>query len=122
MFTSLEAEAVSDKLSVVLDANVFFDLHDPARPYHKESTALTVDWLSDLELCLTDEIYNEINKNKDDEARRRSRANADQYRKLPFDYNVLDEVSEKLKPVLKSVKAENDAADFRQLARALLHE
>jgi predicted nucleic acid-binding protein/GNAT superfamily N-acetyltransferase len=119
LFTDLEAEALAGKLSVALDANVFFDLIDPARPYHEESQALTVDWLSDLELCLTDEINNEISQNKREVDRQKSFAAASQYTRLRCDNDVLDTVSEKLKTVLKPINAKNDAADFRQLARTI---
>src|SRR5205085_8243207 len=94
-------------------------LIDSTGPYHEESNALTVDWLSDLELCLTEEILNEIIQNEREEERKKSRAAASQFRILPCDNNVLDEVSEKLKSAFKDIKAKNDAADFRQLARTI---
>src|SRR5215207_5720634 len=58
LFTETALENLRDKLCVALDANVFFDLIDDSRPGHEESGALLADWLpSNLELCLTDEIY-----------------------------------------------------------------
>jgi predicted GNAT family acetyltransferase len=77
MFTSVATEDLRTKLCVVMDANVFFDLCDPSRPGYEESSALLADWLPEnLELCLTDEIYNDLNSSEDADQRKCGRENA----------------------------------------------
>jgi hypothetical protein len=61
---------------------VFFDLHDPTDAESEESKALLAPWIQDgLELCLTKEIYNEIDRAKDASKRQK-------YRKLAQAYPV----------------------------------
>ncbi|NMF56496.1 PIN domain-containing protein [Pseudanabaena yagii] len=57
---------VSTKTFVVLDSCVFFDFYQMSLSKaidNRESAFLLADWVQDeLELCTTDEIYNEINR------------------------------------------------------------
>lgn len=63
LFSDLRERVASATHRAVIDANVFFDLHDPSRPHHKEGAALQADWLDDdLSLWVTDELFNEINR------------------------------------------------------------
>ena len=53
----------STKTVVAIDANVFFDLFWPGRPKGEISGALTEPWLDEIvELALTPEIYNDIDR------------------------------------------------------------
>lgn len=53
----------SDLTLVAVDANVFFDLGDKARPHHTESAGLLADWLtSEVELCVTAAIHEDIGR------------------------------------------------------------
>ncbi|HAO79149.1 MAG TPA: hypothetical protein DCQ92_09270 [Verrucomicrobia subdivision 3 bacterium] len=75
LFSSIE-QIDENKQRIVIDANVFFELHDPNDVESEESKSLLAPWLQDiLELCLTKEIYNEIDRAKD-------MAKIQRYRKL----------------------------------------
>ena len=46
---------------VAIDANVYFDLCDPNRRHHLESTGLLADWVdSEFDLCVTDALKEDI--------------------------------------------------------------
>jgi GNAT superfamily N-acetyltransferase len=63
------------KTRVVIDANVFFDLWAPDRPKREVSGALTEPWVEDtVELVLTPEIYNDIQRAGTAEERDRSKS------------------------------------------------
>ncbi len=65
-----------ERVDVVIDANVFFDLDDPTRNGAEESQGLVADWLQPLiRLCVTDELLNEIHR-QEDPARRAERLRA----------------------------------------------
>jgi hypothetical protein len=74
LFTDAIAEQVKSKLCAAIDANIFFDFYDPKRIGHVESSSLQADWLSDsLELCVTDQILNDINRSPNEDERDRER-------------------------------------------------
>ena len=60
---------------VVIDANVFYDLHTRETPESEDSKALLADWVqASIELVATKELRNEIDKGSDEERRRANRA------------------------------------------------
>jgi GNAT superfamily N-acetyltransferase len=72
-----ETAQASSAVRAVIDANVFFDL-DEQGDGHEESQGLVAAWFSEfVELAVTEEILNEINRRDDkgDRGRQRSRAN-----------------------------------------------
>jgi GNAT superfamily N-acetyltransferase len=116
-----ENEGVSDdKMMLVLDANVFYDLLDPTRMEAEESLGLTADWLQPaIYLCVTPELRNEIQKNPNS-AERAARM------KSVSDYEVISPIEASFDSALESVRAicgnsanERDKADHRQLAWAI---
>lgn len=119
LFTDIEGENLSSNLCVVLDANVFFDLADPLRPDYEESSSLLAEWLFDVELCLTDEIYNEIDRNSDNEQKRKEREFAKQFTIYPCNTKILDIVTEQVRGILSLKSSESAESDVRQLSRAI---
>ncbi len=120
LFTAPIVERLSSKLCVVLDANVFFDLDDDGRPGHVESASLLADWLPDnLELCLTDEIHNEINRGIDPIQRRASWTSAEQFMIPPCDDNQFTTAQRKLRPYFPAIMTARDESDLRQIARTV---
>ncbi len=65
-YASLQNE--NAKVKVVIDANVFYQLQSPEDPNSEESLPLLEPWL-DIDLCVTPEMLNEINRNKDEHKR-----------------------------------------------------
>jgi predicted nucleic acid-binding protein len=99
---------------------VFFDLADESRPGYEESHALLADWLPDsLEICLTDEIYNEINRNKIPEQRKRSREIAQSFVFPPSESIERDELERSLRKYFPETMTDRDESDLRQLARTI---
>ena len=120
LFTDSILELAKSKICAMLDANVFFDLIDPQRLQHEESKSLLADWLSDsLELCVSGEILNEIDRNSDDEVRRRERESFTRFTTLPCDNYVLETVTQNLKEILPEPSSLQRDSDRRQLARTI---
>lgn len=109
-----------DRLDVVLDANVFYDLDDPSRNEAEESQGLVADWLRPLiRLCVTEELFNEIQR-QPDPSRRSERMRAARA------FDCLECATDDFLPIEAEVRAlvgeprnPRDAADIRQVARAI---
>lgn len=109
-----------NRLAVIIDANVFFDLNDTTDPQSDESKALTADWLQDsIELCLTREIYTEINRNPDNGERKRQQGLAGRHRIVSPDRNIVIAKQELIRSLFPAVPSESDESDRRQLANAM---
>lgn len=120
LFTEATIEHVSSKLCVVLDANVFFDLDDESRAGYVESCSLLADWLPEtLELCVTDEINNEINRGPDAVRRHESWALAQRFTVAPCDETEFTAAQRLLRQHFPSNLSERDESDLRQLARTV---
>lgn len=120
LFSDALLENIKSKLCVVIDANVFFDLNDKTRRGHEESSSLLADWLSDnIELCLTDEIFNEINRSSDEVERNRERQLAKNFTSLPCHNQALTTVAEALRDFFPEKMSTRDESDLWQLARAI---
>ncbi|MFB2737711.1 GNAT family N-acetyltransferase [Umezakia ovalisporum] len=62
LFSSAAIHQREDKLSVVIDHNIFFDLSADENIDNEQSKSILADWLqSEINLCLTEEIFNKIN-------------------------------------------------------------
>jgi predicted nucleic acid-binding protein len=121
LFTRIAMERVASKLLVAIDANVFYDLIDPTRPGHEESQALLADCLSDeIELTVSDELWNEINRGPDEQQRERTRAAAGQFHRFQTERLAFDAAQRSLQPLFPAHMRPNDASDLRQLARAIV--
>jgi predicted nucleic acid-binding protein/GNAT superfamily N-acetyltransferase len=120
LFTDAIVEQVKSKICVVIDTNVFFDLYDATRVGHAESSSLKADWISDaIELCVTDEILNDINRSKDESERRRERELVKQFTILPCDHTRLPGIAEALKELFPEKMTPRDESDRWQLARTI---
>lgn len=116
-------EKTSEKIDIVVDANVFFDFDNPSRGGYEESNALKADWLEEsLNICVVDELYQEINHSEDANIRNQSRAKASQYSKLSCDKNKADFIHkqiQKFHSVDEAKITERDKSDIRQIAEAI---
>lgn len=119
IFTLADTISLESKISVVIDANIFFDI-ELERNGSEESRALLADWLqSSIELCLTPEIHNEINRNPDSEGRQRMHNNVMRYVIIDSKNDEFDEIVGKLQDIPWEPKTERDWSDLRQIARAI---
>ena len=116
---------VSTKTFVVLDSCVFFDFYQMSLLKaidERESAYLLADWVQDeLELCTTDEIYNEINrlsavvKEKD-----KMRLFADSFFKINCTSDRFDNIYELLKDLfLTNKNLPITDINIRQIARTI---
>lgn len=113
-------KASEARLSVAMDANVFFDLYDSADPESAESKSLLADWLQDsVELCVTKEIYTEINRNAQAGERDRQRSLVTRHRVIDPVHETVELVEGWLRPLFPKVMSEADESDFRQLAKTM---
>lgn len=105
---------------VVIDANVFYDLHTRETPESEDSKALLADWVqASIELVVTKELLNEIAKSADEERRRQNRAAATGYTKLSADDTMFQSLCTELRPRFPESVTLRDEADLRQVAYAI---
>ena len=121
LFSIGRAQQLESKLHVVLDANVFFDLDGEEKEEFVESKSLLSDWLNDsLELCVTGELFNEIDRNDEPLERKRQRERARSFTRLPCDDISYEASLEKLGCLFpREAISESDKSDVRQLARTI---
>lgn len=108
------------RLRVVLDANVFLDLQQPAEGVAEESHALLADWLQpDVALCVTAELSNEISRHKSAEQREERWAQANQFEKLKGAPAEVEGALQKLRLLMPETRQTSDESDRRHLAHAI---
>lgn len=109
-----EAKAVA-----VLDANVLFDLQDLAGT-DQEAAALDAPWLREnIEIKITSEILNEINRQNQADERKRRRGFARHFEEVRHSSSEVNELLQALPETLPRSKKVSDRSDLRQLAMAL---
>jgi predicted nucleic acid-binding protein/ribosomal protein S18 acetylase RimI-like enzyme len=120
LFSLSTSTATEAKLRVVIDANVFYDLHERNTPDSEDSKALLADWLQEsIELCLTPEIRNEIRQAPSKEQRQKSLAFTTQYRMLKTDDAKVQTLVRELETLFPEAVCLRDAADLRQIAHSI---
>jgi len=117
---SCVAEPDPIRQRVVIDANVFYDLHIRETPESENSKALLADWVqASIELVITKELRNEIAKGDNEERRRLNRAEATRYTTLPADDPEFQHLCAELRPRFPESVTLRDEADLRQVAYAI---
>lgn len=108
------------KIQAVIDTNVFCDLQDEESIKTEESKALLADWLSDeVILSITDELFNEIDRNSDPNQRERRRGFANGFKHIRTEPMKVDEISAILSTILPPSQQRQDTSDLKQLAHAI---
>lgn len=117
LFSLLEKAETEQKLTVAIDANVFHDLNNPVAPDTEESKALQADWLqSSVELQITPETLNEINRHNTQSHRLRNRQHTAQFIAVRARRDKFAAAESTVKEYFRSPLSESDASDVRQLA------
>ena len=120
---SLASSADERRQKVVVDANVFFDLQGPDLRDSEDSKALLADWVqANIELCVTKEIFNEIDRGGDAKLRARSKAAATRYATVRSDDALFQQVCDDLKAWFPKDAVLRDESDLRQIAYAIAGE
>lgn len=113
----------SERLFIAIDANVFYDLTCDGRPHSEDTRVLQADWLQDsIVLCVTQEIYSEIHRSPNEEAKKRSRMAAQGFRELKTDDAEIRALENELTPLFNGAILERDISDMRQVAHAIAAE
>ena len=117
---SRAAEPDPVRQRVVVDANVFYDLHARETRESEDSKALLADWVqASIELVITKELRNEIEKAGYEEQRRASRVEATRYHTLSSDDVIFQRLCGELRSQFPESATLRDEADLRQLAYAI---
>jgi GNAT superfamily N-acetyltransferase len=123
LFSIGHQEKLESKLCVVIDAKIFYDLYSDEASDSEESRALIADWLEpELELCITDEIFNYINIIADDEERKRQREFASFFTLLSSFQQSDETQQEDLKRFLYYKNISITETDLRHLARTIVSD
>lgn len=101
----------------IIDANVFFDIADDRC---LESSALKAPWVSEfLDLCFTDELPNELQRQDDDSIRRKRRSQLTRLQQVVSNAGAFQSALGRLHTVLGKPGTIQDESDQRHLAHAI---
>ena len=113
-----QAKTSDETLDIIIDAQIFFDFYEPDSDKTKPSKSLLADFLVDsLNLWITDELLNEINRNDDTKQREKARNRAHNFLKAEADPHLVEGFDKLLREFLPSHKPSQES-DIRQLAKA----
>jgi len=117
---SASQRGAETKLRVVIDANVFYDLHERTTLESEDSKALLADWLQEsIELHLTPEIHNEIRRAPTEEQRQRSRSLVSRHPVLRTNDSEVQSLVSELGRGLPEATCLRDESDIRQVAHSI---
>jgi predicted nucleic acid-binding protein/GNAT superfamily N-acetyltransferase len=107
-------------VDVALDANIFYDLDDPSRNGAEESQGIIADWLRPLiRLCITDELFNEIQRQEDPTRRLERLKAAKTFEALECATELFQSVEAEIRILVGEPKTHRDEADIRQVAHTI---
>ena len=106
-----------DHLGVVVDANIFFDFDEPGDDNTRPSKMLLADFLVDqLALSVTDEIFVEIDREKDQEKRNARKQKAHGFHNIYHDPTLAEQFENVLTGLLPAANP-RQVSDIRQIAK-----
>lgn len=106
------------KISAVVDANVFYDLQDMG---NEETNGLTADFVDEaINLCITGEMSVEIHRHEDPQERQRRRGFLQEFEQVVAPDEAMDGIFSQLKGYHpRSSLSDRDRSDLRHLAHAI---
>ena len=117
-----QAKTSDETLDVVIDAQVFFDFYEPNSDKTRPSKSLFSDFLIDsLSLWITDELFVEIDREKDQSRRKTSRQRAYEFSRVSHNPQSFEHFEGILTMLLPS-NSQTQKSDIRQLAKAAASE
>ena len=122
LLSHLQERLVENKVSAVIDANVFYDLADEENrdEYSKDSLALMADWLSsEVEFFITSEIKNEINRNSDPAQREKLRRISNRFTEIVCPQEEFEKYKDDIRHIFPTRMSSSDQSDLRQIARTI---
>jgi predicted nucleic acid-binding protein/GNAT superfamily N-acetyltransferase len=120
LFTLAGTDDDGNRLRVVIDANVFFDLCGKNINRNEESDVLLEPWMDEVvTLCVVDEIHNEIDRQANSEAREFYHQKAQQFRELEAPGLDFEKAYEAILSILGDPgKSASNRSDRKQVAKA----
>lgn len=105
-------------IDVAIDLNIFYDLMMPSlREEADESRSLQGDWLVDeVQLCVTSELFNEINRLDSPKTREEQRTVAHEFKRISGPVDEFDRTCSLLSSIMGESKSERQSSDLRHLA------
>jgi predicted nucleic acid-binding protein len=123
LFTAAREELLQSKIKVVVDANIFYDLQNESSPSYAESFSLMADWIQDdVVLCLTDEIFNEINRSTDMIEIERNRKFTEGFQRIQCREAKFEDLMGQMRPLFPDKMKASDESDLKQLTHAIAAE
>lgn len=111
------ANTSDETLDIVIDSQILFDFHEPDNDTTKVSKSLLSDFLTDsVRIFLTDEIYLEIDRNRDPKQRELSRQHASGFPKIEHDPRRVDHFTAVLAARLPG-RTRSQKSDIQHLAK-----
>ncbi len=119
LFRANMSESVID---VAIDAQVFFDFDEPESNTNRPSKVLISDFLADsVNLWYTDEMLNEINRNRNADERNEARRRVREFWEVEHDPGTVEILVDSLKGILPSA-TESQRSDVNHLAKVASSE
>lgn len=117
-------ENTDDRLCVVMDCNVFRDLHDTSEERNQEAKFLRADWLSgQIQLCVVNELFIELDRIVLSLPREPLRREARNYRSLEHEEFRANSIYEELQQLFGYPNpTPRQASDMRHLAKSAAAE
>ena len=117
---TLAEDQESSKINISIDANVFYKLNETQNHDNEECQALLADWLTEVvELCITNELFNEIDRHADKAVRTNNRAFANKFRLVRGPEELFEQAEAILRSLFPQPLSTSDRSDIRQLARSV---
>ncbi|MBC6417916.1 MAG: GNAT family N-acetyltransferase [Prochloron sp. SP5CPC1] len=127
LLSFLPIEKIKSKLCVIIDYPIFRIRYLFQKGDGQEFNSLLVDvnslfadWLAPyLELCITDEVFNQINEVPASSEREEMRKFAQAFTALPCDHQKISDVTNALSSFFQDKNLNLDESDLRHLARTI---
>lgn len=116
----LSVSDMGTALDAALDSNVFIDIVDPGCVKNEESHALLADWLQPLlRLCVTEELFNDIDRQADPTTRRKRKIDAQLFHVIRTTSQAYLAAEDQLRPLFTGQLSPQDESDLRHLIRTV---
>jgi len=118
LVSKLIQQQLESKLCVVIAPDIFFELYSSDDA--EEPDLLLVDWVqTELNLCINDEIFNQINEIQSTQKRNKLREFAETFTSLPPNNEQLESYYFSLQKLLNEYQVRLDESNLRYLARTI---
>ena len=123
LFSQTATVARESVTLAAIDANVFFDLIGAHRTQGEESQSLRDDWIQDeVTLCVTEEIFNDINRDPDEQRRKKQREAVSAFHSDTPPPGVVEAKRRLLRNLFPATLSDQTSSDLKHICRAAAAE